>query len=149
MSHSRHSDSRPAVAPADPDAPTLQASSTVTGFDGTVLVAISLHTEHPATGHADDPMEAPLVVVDVDGDIDADTTPLLHTTLTHTIRRHRQVCCDLSRVTFFGAAGVDTLFAVLPDADQAGCAFTVRGVRGISARVFQITALDTVLASRV
>jgi anti-anti-sigma regulatory factor len=58
------------------------------------------------------------------------------------------VCCELSRVTFFGAAGVDILVAVLPDAVEADCAFTVRGVRGISARVFHIIGVDSVLASR-
>jgi anti-anti-sigma factor len=58
------------------------------------------------------------------------------------------VCCDLSRVAFLGAAGVNTIVAVLHTADDSGCVLTVRGVHGISARVFQITGLDAVLAAR-
>jgi anti-anti-sigma factor len=73
---------------------------------------------------------------------------VLHTALIHAIERNRHVCCDLSRVAFLAAAGVNTLLAALRDADCAGCAFTVRGTHGISARVFQITGLGTLFATR-
>ncbi|MEU4222004.1 STAS domain-containing protein [Actinoplanes sp. NPDC026623] len=121
----------------------MQATGTVTGADGTVLATISRHTER--TGG---PGDAPLVVVDVAGDIDADTAPLLELALTDAISRNCQVCCDLSRVEFLGAAGINTILAALHIADGTGCAVTVRGVHGISARVFRITGLDAVLASR-
>jgi anti-anti-sigma regulatory factor len=58
------------------------------------------------------------------------------------------VCCDLSRTEFLGAAAVNTILAALREADDAGCVFTVRGVHGLGVRVFQITGLDAVLASR-
>jgi anti-anti-sigma factor len=111
----------------------------MTGADGTVLATVARHREHSRPEQ---------IVIDVVGDIDADTAPLLHTALTHAVRRHGHVCCDLSRVAFLGAAGVNTILAVLHDAEDTGCVFTVRGVHGISARVFQITELDAVLAAR-
>ena len=123
----------------------LHATGTVTGPDGTALAIISRHTE-PLGPAAHDGTE--LVVITVAGDIDIDTTALLYAALTHAIRRHRHVCCDLSRVAFLGAAGINTLFAVLGDAGDAGCTFTVRGANVMIARVFRITGLNTVLRSR-
>jgi anti-anti-sigma factor len=121
----------------------LRATATVTGADGTVLATISRHTEP-----AGSPVDAPLVVVDVAGDIDADTAPLLQLALTDAISRNCHVCCDLRRVEFLSAAGINTILAALHTADDTDCTLTVRGVHGISARVFRITGLDSVLASR-
>lgn len=153
MSHSRHPlIARPAApeglyAPDDLHAPgrgaSLQASAAVTNADGTVLAEISRHTEQ-----ASGPDGLSLLVVDVAGDIDADTVPLLRIALTHAIRRNPRVCCDLSQVGFVGAAAVNTIVAALHEADAAGCAFTVRGVHGFGIHVFQVTGLDVVLASR-
>jgi anti-sigma B factor antagonist len=120
----------------------------MTGADGTVLATVSRHTEHPLPEQPGSSERPPLIVIDVAGDIDADTAPLLHTALIHAVRRNRQVCCDLSRVAFLGAAGVNAILAVLPTADDTGCVLTVRGVHGIGTRVFQITGLDAVLAAR-
>ena len=154
MSTSRHSSSQQASlttsrdpSAADPEA-WLQTSITVTGADGTVLVEIARHTEDPAGEHSGSSAASPQVVVDVVGDIDADTAPLLLSALTHAVQRNRRVCCDLSRVAFLGAAAVNTILAALRHADITGCAFTVRGLHGIGARVFQITGLDAVLAAR-
>ena len=160
MSSSRHSSSSPLDEPtapgglntpdpnaAGPDAademPSLRATSTVTGYDGTVLATISRHTEYPTHNG-----EAPLAVVDVAGDIDADTAPLLYAVLAHAIRRNERVCCDLGRAVFLGAAAVNTILAAFTDADEACCVLTVRGVHGFGTRVFQITGLDEFLASR-
>ena len=115
--------------------PSLQATGAVIGNDGAVLATVSCHTEHPATTLGDSSEEAPLVVVDVVGEIDLDSAPLLRSVLTDVIRRERQVCCDLSGVAFLGAEAVNTLFAACADADEAGCVLTVRGVHGIGARV--------------
>ncbi|WP_250036728.1 STAS domain-containing protein [Paractinoplanes maris] len=120
------------------------ASITVTGSGGTVLATISRHTED----HPGGPSEPQLVVIDVAGDIDADTAPALRTVLTYAIGRDRRVCCDLSRVEFFGAAAVNTIFAALRDADGTDCQFTVRGVHGLAVQVCQVTGLAAVLASR-
>jgi anti-anti-sigma factor len=162
VSHPRHPSS-PVAEPAtshDLNAPdsgaALLTSATVTGYDGTVLVTITRRTEHPTEPPAEPPAadhrggagDASLVVVDVVGDLDADTAPLLHVALTQAIGHHPRVCCDLSRVEFLGAAAVNTMFAALRDADDTGCAFTVRGVHGFSPCVFRITGLDVVLAAR-
>jgi anti-anti-sigma factor len=126
----------------------LQVSGTVTGDDGTILATISRHTEQAPADLTGSLSQPSLVVVDVAGDIDADTAPLLQAALTHAVRRNRRVCCDLNRVAFLGAAGVNTILDALRHADDAGCVFTVRGVHGISARVFEITGLDALLAAR-
>jgi anti-anti-sigma factor len=120
----------------------------MTSADGTVLATISRHHEHSLPEQAGGSKRTPRVVIDVAGEIDGDTAPLLHTALTHAVQRNGRVDCDLSRVAFLGAAGVNTILAVLHDADNTGCVFTVRGVHGIVARVFQITGLDAVLAAR-
>ena len=151
------STSRPSSSPTEPAtndldasdcAPSAQVSSTITADDGTVLATISRRTEHASLELAGRPNQPPLVVIDVDGDLDADTAPLLHTALTSAVRRNRHVCCDLNQVAFLSAAGVNTILDTLRHADDAGCVFTVRGVHGISARVFQITGLDALLAAR-
>ena len=153
VSTSRHSFSSPAE-PTSEDPGTLErgapspASATITGADGTVLVTISRHSEQLVPDQTGSSRQTSLIVVDVVGDVDADTAPLLHTALTHAVRRNRQVCCDLSRTAFLGAAGVNTILAALHAADDTGCVLTVRGVQEISARVFRITGLDAVLAAR-
>jgi anti-anti-sigma factor len=126
----------------------LRVCGTVTDVDGAVLVTVSCHTEPPPGGHPGSPADVPLVVVDVVGDLDADTAALLRAVLTPAISRSPRVCCDLSRTGFIGAAAVNTLFAALYDADDAGCRFHVRGVHRFHARVFEITGLDAALASR-
>ncbi|WP_250001944.1 STAS domain-containing protein [Actinoplanes sp. M2I2] len=115
----------------------------MTGPDGRVLIEISRHTEHP-----DGVQHLPVAVIDVAGEIDAETAPVLRTALTQAIRHNRRVCCDLSRVAFLGADGANTIFGAVRSADDTGCAFSVRGVHGISALVFQITGLAAVLAGR-
>ena len=153
VSTSRHSSALSAGLTASGDLnvssprTSLRTSLTVTSFDGTVLLEISRHAENAAAALLDSSSPLPLVVVDVVGDIDLDTAPLLLTALTHAVKGNRHVCCDLSRVGFLGAAGVNTILAALRTADDTGCAFTVRGVHGLSARVFQITGLDTLLAA--
>jgi anti-anti-sigma factor len=154
MSHSRHyfGSSTPTPATGGLNAvgreEPLRASGAVTGFDGTVLATISCHTEPHPSEHPGSPTDVPLVVIDVVGDLDADTAPLLRAALTHAISRNPRVCCDLSQTRFIGAAAVDTLFAALNDADDTGCAFHVRGVHGSHSHVFKITGLDAVLGSR-
>lgn len=94
------------------------------GFDEAVIVAISRRLE-PADG-APESTEA-LIVVDVDGDIDADTAPLLRATLISAVSGHPRVCCDLAGVTFFGAPGANALLAAVRRAEQVGSSFRVRG----------------------
>jgi anti-anti-sigma factor len=121
----------------------FDVSATLTGFDGTVMGSV---TRHRGAGSADPPPSARLIVIGVTGDVDADTSPLLHTALTEALDVHHRVCCDLSSVTFFGAAGADTLLAAQRHATAAGRHFTVRGAQGIIRLVLDITRLDRLLA---
>jgi len=154
MSHSQHYFGSSGGTPALNDYSTvgrgepLRAAGTVSDFDGTVLATILRRTEPHPSDHPDSSTEGPLVVVDVVGDLDQDTAPLLRAALTHAIGCSSRVCCDLSQTGFIGAAAVETLFAALNDADDTGCAFHIRGVHGFHFHVFTITGLDAVLASR-
>jgi anti-sigma B factor antagonist len=85
-------------------------------------------------------------VVSVTGDLDADTSPLLHLALTKALDANRWVCCDLSRVDFFGASGANTILAAHQHATGAGRHLTVRGVHGLARLVLAITGLDQVVA---
>jgi anti-anti-sigma factor len=115
----------------------LRPSSTVIGSDGTETIKVCRYTEPAASGdHA-------WRVVDVSGDIDADTAPVLQAALIDAISLHHQVCCDLTGVEFFGGAGANTIMAALRYADDADHAFAIRGVHGVTAQVFRIVGLDT------
>jgi anti-anti-sigma factor len=133
----------PHLPSAVPDLrPEPRAFGVVTGADGTELIRICRYREPASAG------DRALLVVDVSGDVDLDTAPLLDAALTGAITENRHVCCDLTRVTFLSAAGARTIMAAMRSADEAGCVFTVRGVHGIATRVFRITGLDTALAAR-
>ena len=129
--HSPNGSDRAAIGP-----PALSAS--VAGFDGAVIATISRHNEYvEGSGYT--------AVVGVVGDVDLDAAPLLHRTLVSAIDGNARVCCDLSEVRFFGASGADTMLAAHWHASAAGRRFSVRGVRGLTRRVFDITGLDRVL----
>jgi anti-sigma B factor antagonist len=117
-------------------------SATVVGFDGVVIGSVTRHREAGLTGPA---LWQELVVVSVAGDLDADTGPLLHTALTAALDVNPHVCCDLSRVAFFGAAGANAVLAAHLRAAATGRQFTVRGVHGITEQVLAITDVDKML----
>ena len=85
------------------------------------------------------------VLVAVAGEIDAQTASYLLSALTRTMGINRQVCCDLSSVRFIGAAGANVLALAHLRASAARGRFSVRGVRGLTAQVLEITGLDTIL----
>jgi len=118
-------------------------SATVAGFDGVVIGRVTRYREAGLTGPA---LWQELVVVSVTGDLDADTGPLLHIALTAALDADPNVCCDLSRVAFFGAAGANTVLAAHLHAAATGRHFTVRGVHGLTRLVLAITRLDEILA---
>jgi anti-anti-sigma factor len=115
-----------------------RVSATVAGFDGVPIATITRYHE-PVDG---DPGDAARAVVAVDGDVDADTAPLLRMALTEAINSRPRTCCDLGGAEFFSAAGANTLLAAHQHATAAGCHFTVRGVHGIAQRVLVVTGLD-------
>ncbi|MEH0934668.1 STAS domain-containing protein [Micromonospora psammae] len=84
-------------------------------------------------------------VVNATGEIDLETAPALRAALTAAVREHPWVCCDLSGVTFCCAAGVNVLIEVANEAARVGHRFDVRGARGGTARVLDITGAGVLL----
>jgi anti-sigma B factor antagonist len=110
--------------------------ATVTSRSATPL-RIALRAEPPdRTG------EPGTLVAAVAGEIDLTTAPLLQAALMDAVDRHCTVCCDLSDVTFLGAAGINALVIVHERAAQAGSRLRIRGAHGITRRVLQITGLE-------
>jgi anti-sigma B factor antagonist len=106
----------------------------------TLLVTISRQADTALTG-ADDP----LTVVAIDGEIDLDTAPLVRLILSNALDGRTPVCCDLSRVTFFGATAVNTVLAAHRQATASGNSFFLRGVQGITDRVLTLCDPDRVI----
>jgi anti-anti-sigma factor len=105
-------------------------------------LTITRRTEHPAEGR-------PLVVVTVTHDVDEDSAPALRATLTEALATNRQVCCDVSAVTFFGAAAATTVLDAHRQAQARGAGFTVRGGRGLTREILEFVGLRAILASGV
>jgi anti-anti-sigma factor len=128
------------IAPpaAAPPAPALPVSAVVIGSDGVALTTITRHTERPAHG-------TPLVVVAVADDIDQDSAPTLQATLSEALEANPQVCCDVSAVTFFGAAGAHTMHEAYRLAVAHSAGFTVRGARGLTREILEFVGLREVL----
>jgi anti-anti-sigma factor len=95
---------------------------------GKVIVAISCYIG-----------PCPCLIVAIEGEVDLDTAPLVQDALLRALDGTDAVCCDLSRVTFFGAAGVRALFAAGEYAVGRGRTFGVRGAHGVTRRVLTLT----------
>jgi anti-anti-sigma factor len=87
-----------------------------------------------------------LTIVAIDGEIDYDTAPLIGLALSQAVDGQTPVCCDLSRVTFFSAAGANVVLAGYRQATALGCAFFLDGVRGTTERVLAIVDPDGLVA---
>jgi anti-anti-sigma factor len=87
----------------------------------------------------------PRSVVAIDGEIDQDTAPLVRLALSHALDGRLPVCCDLSRVTFFGAAAANAVLAAHRQASAAGNRFFLCGVQGITGRVLAIVDPDRIV----
>jgi anti-anti-sigma regulatory factor len=107
------------------------------GGDSRTLLVISTSVERePFDAGPDDA----LTVVAVDGDIDPDTAPLVRCALARVLAGRMPVCCDLARVTFFGAAAAHTILDANSGAMATGRIFFLRGVQGIAGQV--LNAVD-------
>ncbi|WP_406083249.1 STAS domain-containing protein [Micromonospora zamorensis] len=96
-------------------------------------------TDLSATISADRMVVAPM------GYVDMDTAPRLATALFNAVDSHPEVCCDLSGVGFFSAAGVHVLLLARDRAEQVGSRFSVRGASGVTLRVLRITGVEPLL----
>jgi anti-anti-sigma factor len=145
---STRDDRRPSLV--DADAPTglsaggqgLEVAARVTGPSGTVPLSVSVRAALP-----DEAGVITLLVVAA-GEVDLDTAPLLRAALVDAVDRRSTVCCDLTDVTFLSAAGVAALVAAHNRASTAGSQLVVRGARGTTRRVLQITGLEGLLGGQ-
>jgi anti-anti-sigma factor len=113
--------------------------ATVEDDDGTLVGTVRRRPEPAVAGAG--PGDT-CTIVAVGGDIDRDIARLLQLALSQALDGRTAVCCDLSDVTFFGAAGANTLLAAHRRATELGCAFFLRGVHGITDRVLAIVDPD-------
>jgi anti-anti-sigma factor len=88
------------------------------------------------------PDVASSITVNVAGDVDGDTAPALEAMLAAALDESATVVCDLSRVGFFGAAGVTALVTAQDHA--GGSRFLLRGLHGLTEQVLRICGLDNV-----
>ena len=116
------------------------ATATVADDAGAVRVTVSR-----SAGTTPASAEAPLTVVAIEGEIDEDTAPLVRLVLARALESRAAVCCDLSGVTFFGAAAANTALVAHHRASALGQVFFLRGVRGITGRVLAIVDPDRVV----
>src|SRR3954471_21649569 len=130
---------QPAAAVGQPFADGVTAY--VADLAGTVLVAVTCHLAPQSA----DSWSVPLTIVTVDGDVDQDTAPLLEKALVQALDTGTPVRCDLSRVTFFGAAGANALAAAQQHATAVGRSLSCRGVCGLTGRVLRATGLQNLV----
>lgn len=93
------------------------------------------------------PDGASVVHLAVAGEVDAEDAAMLKAELVRAIDGWPVVRCDLSGITFFGAAGVNVLIAASRHASGRGRRLEVCGARGLTERVIRIAGPD--LISRV
>jgi anti-anti-sigma factor len=103
---------------------------------GTVIAAISCYVGRCQHESRD------CLIVAVEGEVDLDTAPHVQDALLRALDGGKAVCCDLSRVTFFGAAGAHCLFAACQYAVGRGRTFGVRGAHGMTRHVLTVTDPD-------
>lgn len=123
--------------------PSMDVSATLAA-DGAIIATVSRQVETSSAGPGTCPEQ--LTVISVTGDLDHDSAPLLSIALTSAINAGRNVCCDLAQVSFLSAAGVNTVLAAHRLAAGQGRRLTLRGARGVTRRVLELTGIPEVLA---
>jgi anti-sigma B factor antagonist len=123
-----------------PTRTSLGVAGTVTAPSGTPLLRVTLRAEPPEDGAV-----AAVLVAAAAGEVDLDTAPLLQAALLDAVDRHAVVCCDLSEVGFLSAAGLTALLTAYQRAEETGSRLTIRGARGITRRVLQISGIEQLL----
>jgi anti-anti-sigma factor len=112
-------------------------AASVADADGETVVTVSSRVERESSDAGPDDA---LTVIAIDGEIDQDTAPLVRLALEQALHGRTSVCCDVSRVSFFGVAAAHTVLDAHSHAVETGCVFFLRGVRGTAARV--LNAVD-------
>ncbi|MET8359771.1 STAS domain-containing protein [Micromonospora sp. NPDC005171] len=102
-------------------------------------------TRHTEPTNLSSTISADRLVVAPVGYVDMDTAPRLGAALMNAIDSHPDVCCDLTGVGFFSAAGVRVLLLARDRAARVGSRFSIRGAGGITQRVLRITGVERLL----
>lgn len=130
----------PVLAGTGPTAEPMSVTATVTDVSGDPILTVTLIVEPVGSD------EPPTVVAE--GDVDLDTAPLLGAALITAVDGNPHVRCDLRRVTFFSAAGINALVAGHRRAVENGSRLEVRGAQGITRRLLRLTGLESLLSER-
>lgn len=107
-----------------------------------VPFAVFERIESPGSS-VDEPRDQ--MVLLTEGEIDLATAPLLERALLAAVEGHSRVCCDLTGVTFFSAAGLTALVTAHRRAADTGCHFSVRRARGITQRILHLSGIGGLL----
>jgi anti-anti-sigma factor len=116
-------------------------SASLASVDGALKVTITQRS--PASE------EQTATIVDIEGDIDYDSAPLMVDALSWALDSKSLVYCDLSQVTFFGASGANALLAADHHARALGRRLLVRGVRGMTRRVIRFAQLEPLVVENL
>lgn len=117
---------------------TGRAKATLATADGALKVTIS--RRQTSDGRI-------ATVLGLEGDIDAETAPLLAAALQPAIERDPLVYCDLTKVVFFSAAGAHVLHDAHHRGKALGHQMVLHGVHGVALTILRITGLDSLMAT--
>jgi anti-anti-sigma factor len=82
----------------------------------------------------------------VSGEVDIATAPQLTAAMTEALLDDRDLVVDLSRVTFFGASGINALAQALTDAQRAGRVLRVTGAPETTRELLRVSGFEQLLA---
>jgi anti-anti-sigma factor len=88
-----------------------------------------------------------LVIVTLDGELNAMTSPALKSVLIdHAVEEDARVIVDLSAVPFIDSSGLGALVAGLKASTLAGSEFALAGLQKQARMIFELTTADQVFA---
>jgi anti-anti-sigma factor len=111
------------------------AAAVILDENDTIVLMVS---RSAGSGCDGDASTTPWTVVTVSGDIDDDTVPLLREALTQALDDRNPVLCDLTRVTYFGAAAAGLTLNMHMLAVASGQRFALHGASVMTERVLAI-----------
>ena len=85
-----------------------------------------------------------MVVVDLSGDVDLDSSSKVRSTLLDFVARRRDVLVDLSRVRYIDSSGIASLVEAYQSARRGKTRFALVSVSEAAMRVLELARLDRV-----
>ena len=87
-----------------------------------------------------------VIVVDLSGDVDLDSSSKVRQTLLDYVGRERDVLVDLSRVRYIDSSGIASLVEAFQSARRGKTRFALVAVSEAAMRVLELARLDRVFA---